>query len=103
MVSAEWSVLHTATHANDYFTDVGRAVLDWPVNSPDMNCIENVWGDLVQAVYCDGKQYDTVSDLKETITYEWENMSLEAIRKHIKSMPRCVWMLDRVRGGYTKY
>ncbi len=36
----------------------------------------NVWGELVQAVYRDGKQYETVRDLKEAITYEWENMSL---------------------------
>ncbi len=89
---------HTTTHKNDYFTDIGLAVLDWSTNLLEMNCIENVWGDLVPAVYRDGMQYETVSDLKEAITYEWVNMSFEAIRKHIKSIPRQVCMLDRVRG-----
>ena len=78
-------------------------VLDWAPSSPDMNVIENCWGYLTRAVYKNGRQFDTLEDLREALTYEWENLSLEYIRSLIESMPRRVCQLWKRDGREIEY
>ncbi len=94
---------HSALHTRDFFADEGITDLPWPAKSPDMNCIENAWGELSRRLYDGGRQFDTVSDLREALFYEWDKLDLEYIRKLIKSMPDRVDMLRRKRGGVTTY
>jgi transposase len=35
--------------------------------SPDLNPIENLWGDMSRVVYSGGKQYSSIEKLKEVI------------------------------------
>ena len=51
--------------------------MDWPPRSPDMNVIENAWGELSRRLYHGGRQFDTVDDLKETLYYECDKLNLE--------------------------
>ena len=80
-----------------------QVVMDWPAKSPDMNCIENMWGELVRRVYSQGRQFDTVDDLREALMYEWEKIDLPVVQNLIASMPRRVVELMVQRGGVTKY
>lgn len=54
-------------------------------------------------VYSDERQFDTVEDLHEALTYEWENLRLEEIRGLVSSMPTRVWELYQRQGASKKY
>ena len=94
---------HTSKFTRDYFATASITGMEWPPRSPDMDCIENCWGQLSQAVYKGGRQFDDVHELKECLTYEWENLSMDYVGKLISSMPRGISELYNKRGSSTKY
>jgi len=51
--------IHTSKETRTFFEKKKMRVLDWPSKSPDLNPMENLWGDLARTVYKNGKQYDT--------------------------------------------
>ena len=62
--------------------------LGWPPKSPDLNLIENAWGELTRRLYARGRQFNTTEDLYEALFYEWEKLDIDYIRKLIRSFPR---------------
>ena len=94
---------HSAIHKKDYFLSEAMDVLPWPAKSPDLNCIENVWGLLVQRVYEGRRQFDTIEDLKECLIYEWGKLTIDKVRKFIFFMPCRIVECMANRGGITKY
>lgn len=97
------AAIHKAKIVNAYFTSQKIEVLPWPARSPDLNIIENCWGELARAVYKNGKQYDNIHDLKVSIVKEWDNLSQELIRKLFKSLPNPMIEFVENQGGYTHY
>ena len=94
---------HTAKYTDEFFRDEEILVLDWPARSPDLNPIENLWGALVSRVYDQFRQFDTLDDLKEAITFAWEALAPEYLESLVSSMPnRCISVLEK-RGGHMKY
>ena len=81
----------------------GIVDLPWPACSPDMNVFENCWGSLALAVYEGGRHYYSIDDLKESITYHWENMPIGEVQALVGSMPRRVLALINSKGHPTKY
>ena len=94
---------HRAQYTRDYFAIAGITDLSWPPCSPDMNIIENCWRALSLAVYEGWRQYHSIDDLKETLVYEWEKLSVDDIRKLVESMPRRVNAQLTSKGRTTKY
>ena len=43
------------------------SLMDWPANSPDLNAIEHYWSILKAAIYRDGKQYSSKTELWKAI------------------------------------
>ena len=43
----------------------------WPPYSPDLNPIENLWGWLARKIYANGRQFDSLDDLKQEIVLQW--------------------------------
>jgi transposase len=77
--------------------------MKWPSKSPDLNPIENLWGILVRRVYKNGRQYNSVSELKAAIRNEWSKIGLETLRNLINSVPNRVFEVIFKKGGHTKY
>lgn len=48
-----------------YFMTEDMQLFPWPVHFQDINVMESFWEIHVRALYHDGRQFDTVSDLKK--------------------------------------
>jgi len=59
--------VHTNKVVKNYFERNNIKVLSWPARSPDLNIIENVWGQVARNVYRNGRQYNSVEELKIVI------------------------------------
>lgn len=97
------SSIHRSKVVKQWFEKKKVRVLDWPSLSPDLNIIENVWGDLVRMVYDNGKQYDTKNELKKAILDAWDDLGQDTIRKLFDSMPNRVYELIRKNGHKIQY
>ena len=73
MFQPDRAAAHNAVYTREWFTEEGITEMEWVAHSTDMNCTENLWGNLAHAVYKHGRQFDTIEYLKECLRYEWEN------------------------------
>ncbi len=67
---------HTAKGTKSWFNDHGVTVLDWQVNSPDLNSIENLWG-IVKRKMRDTRP-NNADDLKAVIKATWASLHLSS-------------------------
>ena len=63
--------IHQSRFMKTWFKSTNIQILDWPLRSPDLNLIENLWGDLARRVYSHGKQYASSVELRFAIEDEW--------------------------------
>lgn len=92
---------HTAKIIKKWFEDNQLRVLDWPAQSPDLNPIENLWGEVERKLI--GKKFKRPDDLWEAVQAAWYNVPQERVNKLIESMPRrCKAVID-AKGSATKY
>lgn|SRR5215470_2064560 len=94
---------HASGLLQEWFEDNEIQVLDWPSQSPDVNCIEHLWAYLKRKL----GEYEThprsIHELWERIEVEWEKIPQEFCINLIHSMPRRIEALLKAKGGYTKY
>ena len=83
--------------------DEGLKILDWPARSPDLNPIENLWGQMVSQVYENARTFDQKDDLKDAIMYAWDNTDKSYMQTLIGSMPNRCAEVNAKRGGKTHY
>lgn len=97
------SSVHSSKHTKSWLESFEVDVLDWPAKSPDLNIIENVWGQLARAVYADGKQYASVADLEVNVRDAWDAIDLSYLKNLYRSIPkRLISVLER-KGRITDY
>uniref|UniRef100_A0A8C1PQT1 Tc1-like transposase DDE domain-containing protein n=1 Tax=Cyprinus carpio TaxID=7962 RepID=A0A8C1PQT1_CYPCA len=76
-------------------------VMEWPAQSPDLNPIENLWGDIKNAV-SEAKPRN-VNELWNVVKESWSGITAERCHKLVDSMPhRCQAVLKNC-GHTTKY
>lgn len=95
--------IHVSRVAKSFFSSASIPLLDWPARSPDLNPIENIWGIMSRDIYRNGKQYNTVGELKLAIHQSWLNIEAGTLRNLINSMPKRIFDVIKNKGGITKY
>ncbi len=92
---------HNAKSTKSWFNDHGVTVLDWPVKSPDLNPIENIWG-IVKRKMRDTRP-NNADDPKNAIKATWVSITPEQCHSLIASMPRRIDAVTHAKRGPTKY
>ena len=56
--------VHSSKSTKLWLEQQNIQVLPWPSQSPDLNCIENVWSMLAHPVYDDCRQFNDIEQLR---------------------------------------
>ena len=80
--------IHTAGLTKTWFRDNSVEVLNWPSRSPDLNPIENLWGILARRVFANGRQFNSVTELRTEIVNCWNSIADSELKKLVESMPK---------------
>ena len=92
---------HSAKIVQDWFEENQIITLKWPPNSPDLNCIENLWSWLDTEL---GKKViENVEQLRDEVTSLLSNVPVHICENLIKSMPKRLYECKRAKGGSTRY
>uniref|UniRef100_A0AAR2L4R7 Tc1-like transposase DDE domain-containing protein n=1 Tax=Pygocentrus nattereri TaxID=42514 RepID=A0AAR2L4R7_PYGNA len=75
--------------------------LEWPSQSPDLNPIEHLWGDLKRAVH--RRCPRNLSDLEGFCKEEWANIATSRCATLIGSYPKRLSAVIKAKGAATKY
>jgi transposase len=95
--------IHTSKASMAFLEEQGVQVLEWTPQSPDLNPIENMWSIMTRRVYHNGRQFNTVADLRAAIEAAWESIEPKIIRSLIDSMPRRCQEVIEKNGNKTHY
>ncbi len=95
--------IHSSRSTKDFLASKNVRLLPWPARSPDLNPIENLWGELARRVYTHGKQYSSVTELQESVIREWNNIPLDVLQNLINSMNNRIFEVILKSGGHTHY
>ena len=95
---------HTAKKTRKWFRNNRICVLDWPLQSLDLNSIEHLWFHVKEEL----KKYPTAhknhDELWDRVTKVWKDTPVQKCASLVHSMPRRIAAVIAARGGgYIKY
>lgn len=76
-------------------------VMDWPPQSPDLNPIEHLWGDVKHAIK--GCKFGTKDELWAGVESAWKSIPVERCQRLVESMQRRCSSVLGAKGYPTKY
>lgn len=95
------SSIHTSHLATHWLAQRNiRVMEDWPPKGPDLNPVENVWGELVRQSRNESRNRD---HLWENVLHAFNQLPNDYFTNLVESMPRRVASVLEKRGGFSKY
>ena len=92
---------HTAKKVTEWFSENNIKTIKWPANSPDLNCIENLWYWLDHQL--SKETFTNLEQLKAAITNHLNNVPIDIIQNLVGSMPNRLNECLKAKGGSTRY
>ena len=96
--------IHKARVVNRWFQEQRDIeLLDWPSRSCDLNPIENVWANIVNA--WEPAEERTSQQLMHHMRNEWEVLrrTPQVIYNHVASVPERLRCVVEQNGGWSRY
>ena len=93
---------HTAKMTKAWLSKQPFRVLEWPLQSPDLNPIENLW-EILNQHRDKSKRIKNEDELWEECQETWKKVFVDICSKLVESTPRRVAEVIRHKGGSTKY
>ncbi|GFY26154.1 transposable element Tcb1 transposase [Trichonephila clavipes] len=94
---------HVARIVQRFFVNHQIELLSWPVCSPDLSPIENMWSMVAQRLTQITPPAATPDQLWQRVEAAWSDLPQEHIQNLFKSMPRRVAALISNYDGYSGY
>ena len=95
---------HTCPNSMQFFSSNGIVLFGpWPPQSPDLNPIEWVWGNLKQKLQYYRPFPKTRIELIDAVMTMWENLTEEYKQKLIESMDYRMEEVIARKGRWTKF
>ncbi|GMF43391.1 unnamed protein product [Phytophthora fragariaefolia] len=91
--------IHESRFTKAHIESMGIKKLKWPAKSPDLNPIENVWGQLAWSVYQGGRQFDSNDELKAQIARSWTEINQSYLRDLVNTMSTRMAQVVLKNGG----
>ncbi|KAK6754251.1 hypothetical protein RB195_013319 [Necator americanus] len=88
---------HTSSYTRQKFQEWNIQLLNWPAESPDLNPIELVWGNMKSYIRRRGVR--TISELKSSILAYWEKLTPETCEKYAAGIKRRLRRVIKRNGG----
>uniref|UniRef100_A0A914UYA6 Tc1-like transposase DDE domain-containing protein n=1 Tax=Plectus sambesii TaxID=2011161 RepID=A0A914UYA6_9BILA len=92
---------HTVKSVKRWVTEKKLRLMEWPVQSPDLNPIENLWEEVERRLA--GQKFRKPDNLFNALSREWAALPLQTLETLVKSMPRGCKCHDRRCVPIMKY
>jgi DDE superfamily endonuclease len=92
---------HKSKYVQEFFTENGINVLDWPSQSPDLNPIEHLWDHVKREVR--KRSPKNIRELREKIMEIWNEITPDLCKRLVYSMPKRIEEVVRAKGGPTSF
>lgn len=92
---------HTSKSTKSWMEKKKYKLLDWPSQSPDLNPIEMLWGDLKRRVHT--RRPKNLDQLRKYCQEEWKKIPVERCKRLVEGYKRRLKAVIAVKGAQTKY
>ena len=92
---------HTAKSVKAFLSEEDVSVMEWPVQSPDVNPIENIWKLLNERAK--EKNPRNVEELWTNLKGEWEKISVDECKTLIHLCSKRCQIVIEIKGLHLKY
>ncbi|KAJ4449204.1 hypothetical protein ANN_00601 [Periplaneta americana] len=99
----QWKLAHVSATITQWYTENNVHGLDWPAQSPNLNPIEHLWGELDRRLRSREMRPTSIVQLSAMLREEWRRIPVDILHKLVESMPDRMAAVIAKRGGTTRF